>query len=116
MRYNSSWLISLTPLELADQPYAISGRLTGLKMAVAVVFGVYASRQNWSDTEPVCAGKPVSGFLFILHAKNVRRNIIGQLRRKNNTLHHYPTPYPPERVYRLVQFSYNLTTGSTQIV
>ena len=72
---------------MADQPYAISGRLTGLKMAVAVVFCAYASRQSWSDTEPVCAGKPVSGSLFILHFKNVRRNIIGQLR-KNNSLHH----------------------------
>ena len=35
MRYNSSWLISLTPLELADQPYGIGGRLTGLKMAAS---------------------------------------------------------------------------------
>ena len=40
-------------------------------------------------------------FLCILNVRNVEGISLDNLVRKNNTLHHYPTPYPPTSMYRL---------------
>ena len=45
-----------------------------------------------SGTEPVCAGKPVYSLYYM--SKMSEGISLDNLVRKNNTLHHYPTPYP----------------------
>ena len=42
-------------------------------------------------------------FLCILYVRNVEGISLANIVRKNNTLHHYPTPYPPSCVYHLAR-------------
>ena len=63
------------------------------------------TREILSGTELGCSARPV--FLCILHARNVVRISLANLVRKNNTLHHYPTPYPAS--LECVPACYNLT-------
>ena len=65
-------------------------------------------RQSWSDTEPVCAGKPVSSLYYM--SETSEGISLDNLVRKNNTLHHYPTHYPLSSAW--VAARSNMTAGS----
>ena len=67
------------------------------------------TRESWSDTEPVCAVRPVS---FAYYMSETSEEIsLDNLVRKNNTLHHYPASYSPSRVYRLATIQLQAVTS-----
>ena len=65
-------------------------------------FRVSEHRVIWlCGTELGCASSCQTCFLCTLHVRNVITISLDNLVRKNNTLHHYPTPYPRSTAYRL---------------